>query len=255
MKRKKIIAGNWKMNLDYFEAMKLVAEIKGMVDSEVRNEVSVILFPPHVYLHSVVQQVKGFDKVQVGAQDCSANAGGAFTGEVSAAMVAAVGGSHVLIGHSERRKYFNEDAQLLSQKLEQAMAHGLTPVFCCGEDEHDRASGNYFRKIAQQLEEVIMKLPADQVAKMVIAYEPVWAIGTGLTATPAQAGEVHLHIRNLLAATYSEPLAESMTLLYGGSCNAANAQALFGTQGIDGGLIGGASLKSREFVDIVKMLA
>jgi triosephosphate isomerase len=190
--------------------------------------------------------------VKIGAQNCHQNESGAFTGEISAKMVQSVGCEYVIIGHSERRQYFGETDALLAEKTIVALQHHLTPLFCIGETLEERNDGSYFQVLERQLVDGVFTLSADDFAKVVLAYEPVWAIGTGLTASPEQAQEIHAFIRAKIEGKYGATMANQTSILYGGSCNPKNAAELFAQQDIDGGLIGGASLKSRDFVDIVK---
>ncbi len=248
--RKKIVAGNWKMNLDYANGISLFSEIVNMVRDEKNGDQIAIICSPYIHLNSLAKL--GGDVVKIGAQNCHQNDSGAFTGEISATMIKSVGCEYVIIGHSERRQYFAESNELLAQKTVKALESGLAPIFCIGETLDERNNGSYFDVLKSQLEQGVFGLSADDFSKVVIAYEPVWAIGTGLTATSDQAQEVHAYIRNEIAAKYSAAIAENTTILYGGSCNPKNAAELFAQPDIDGGLIGGASLKSRDFVDIVK---
>lgn len=250
MTRKKIVAGNWKMNLEYAEGVSLFSEIVNMVRDEKKGDQLAIICSPFIHLNSLVQL--GGNTVHIGAQNCHQNESGAFTGEISAKMIKSVGCEYVIIGHSERRQYFAESDELLAQKTTVALQNGLTPLFCIGETLDERNNGSYFDVLTTQLEKGLFDLSAADFAKVVIAYEPVWAIGTGLTATSEQAQEVHAFIRKAIAAKYGEEIAAGTTILYGGSCNPKNAAELFAQPDIDGGLIGGASLKSRDFVDIVK---
>lgn len=252
--RKKIVAGNWKMNLLKDEAQALTAEILGMLHDEELRDVSVVLFPPFVYLNTLINQVAGEKRISIGAQNCSDKSSGAFTGEVAAAMLKSVGCKYVLVGHSERRSYYNESNEILIAKTNQVLANNMTPVFCFGETLKDRESGNYFELIKSQLTETVFKLSNAEFSKLVLAYEPVWAIGTGVTASPAQAQEIHLFVRGLIKEHFNESTANSTTLLYGGSCNDQNARELFSLNDVDGGLIGGAALKSRSFINIIKEL-
>jgi len=252
--RRKIVAGNWKMNLNSQEARQLASEVVNMVKDEVRNGVEVLLFPPFVHLSQVGQLVVERKNIFCGAQNCSALPSGAYTGEISASMIESVGAKFVLIGHSERRQYFNETNEVLAQKVLRAFENNLSPVFCCGELKEEREKGKHFETVSRQIEEGLFHIKSSDFSRVVIAYEPVWAIGTGLTASPAQAQEMHLFIRNLLSKKYGS-LAGEISILYGGSCNEQNAAELFSLPDIDGGLIGGASLKSRSFVNIIKSMA
>lgn len=233
--------------------MKLVSEIRNMIEDEVRNKALIILAPAFPFIQSVSQMLKG-SNMKVAAQDCSAQDAGAFTGEVSAAMIRSTGAEFVIIGHSERRKNHNENNELLLGKVKQALNNGLQPVFCCGEILEERKLNRHFDVVQNQVEKVVMQLPEKEFQQVIIAYEPVWAIGTGETATPEQAQDMHKHIRNFIKEKYGNDTAENISVLYGGSCNASNAPGLFAKPDIDGGLIGGASLKSREFTEIIKAI-
>jgi triosephosphate isomerase len=248
--RKKIVAGNWKMNMDYAEGISLFSEIVNMVRDEQKGDQLAIICAPYIHLNSLAKL--GGTTVRIGAQNCHQNESGAYTGEISVKMIKSVGCEYVIIGHSERRQYFAESDQLLATKTVVALSHGLTPIFCIGETLDERNNGNYFEILKSQITEGTFGLTADDFSKLVIAYEPVWAIGTGLTASSDQAQEVHAFIRKEIAAKYGQAVADQTTILYGGSCNPKNAAELFAQADIDGGLIGGASLKSRDFVDIVK---
>ena len=248
--RKKIVAGNWKMNLDYADGISLFSEIVNMVRDEKKGNQEAIICAPFIHLNSLAKL--GGTTVHVGAQNCHQNESGAYTGEISAKMVKSVGCSYVIIGHSERRQYFAENDALLAEKTKAALVNGLTPIFCIGETLDERNNGDYFDVIKSQLTNGVFDLTPEDFSKIVIAYEPVWAIGTGLTASSEQAQEVHAFIRAEIATEFGSEIAEGVSILYGGSCNPKNAAELFAQQDIDGGLIGGASLKSRDFTDIVK---
>ncbi|MGI4728433.1 MAG: triose-phosphate isomerase [Janthinobacterium lividum] len=250
--RQKIVAGNWKMNLEYNEGLSIFSEVINMVNDEVTSLQTAIVCCPYTYLHSLAQLVKGHSKISVGAQNCHQEEAGAFTGEISAKMIRSVGAQYVILGHSERRQYFGENNQLLAQKTDVVLSNSLKPIFCIGETLEERESDHFFEVIKSQLSEGLFHLQQAQFAQVVIAYEPVWAIGTGKTASAAQAQEIHAFIRQEIAAKYGQKTADETTILYGGSCNTKNAQELFSQPDIDGGLIGGASLKSRDFVDIIK---
>jgi len=253
--RKKIVAGNWKMNLDLEGGRKLATEICAMIKekplSELPGSPEVAFFPPFVFITEVLKASEGAADVSVGSQNIHQLEKGAYTGEVAAAMVKSCGATYTLIGHSERRAYFNEDDALLAKKVEQALNNGLTPVFCCGEVLPEREAGNHFKVVKEQIEKGLFWLEKDPFEKVVIAYEPVWAIGTGVTASPAQAQEMHAFIRQIMAEKYGKGTAESVSVLYGGSCNAQNANELFSQPDVDGGLIGGASLKAADFFSII----
>lgn len=249
--RKKIVAGNWKMNKTLEEAKILTAELMGMVADEVKSNTEVIICTPFPYLISVKNQL-GNSNIKVGAQNCSEHDSGAYTGEVSAVMIKSIDVPYVIVGHSERRQYFGETNKMLALKVDKALANSLTPIFCCGEPLEIREKGEHETLVKQQVEESLFHLSTDVLQKVVIAYEPVWAIGTGKTATSQQAQDMHLVIRKHLASKYGQSVADSISILYGGSVKADNAKELFACADVDGGLVGGASLKSREFVEIVK---
>ncbi|MBK1441935.1 triose-phosphate isomerase [Parapedobacter sp. ISTM3] len=251
--RKKIVAGNWKMNLDFQQGISLFSEIVNMAKDEVVGQQQVVVCSPFIHLHGIAQLAKGTSRVAIGAQNIYFEEKGAYTGEISATQVKSAGAEYVILGHSERRAYFNESDELLSKKVDAALSHGLIPIFCIGETQEEREAGRYFDVIRGQLEKGVFHLPSEVFNKVVLAYEPVWAIGTGLTATPEQAQEVHAFIRQQVAGQYNQSVADQLTILYGGSCNPKNAPELFAQADIDGGLIGGASLKSRDFIDIVKV--
>ncbi|WP_129713630.1 triose-phosphate isomerase [Pedobacter sp. SYP-B3415] len=249
--RKKIVAGNWKMNLDYMEGLSLFSEIVNMIGDEKKGTQTAVICAPFIHLYSIGKLAA--DKVGVGAQNIHQNDSGAFTGEISAKMVKSAGADYVIIGHSERRQYFAETDELLLEKTKAALKNELTPIFCVGETLDERNNGSYFDVLKRQLQHGLFSLDAADFSKVVIAYEPVWAIGTGLTASPEQAQEIHAFIRAEVATAYGLETADLTSILYGGSCNAGNAPQLFAQPDIDGGLIGGASLKSRDFTDIVKV--
>jgi len=249
--RTKIVAGNWKMNKTLEEAGILTSELIGMIADEVKGNVKVVLCTPFPYLYSVKHQLGNNSRISVGAQNCSEHDWGAYTGETSAAMLKSMGIPYVIIGHSERRQYFGEDGKLFATKVDKALAQGLTPIFCCGEPLEIREKGTHEQLVKQQVEESLFHLTAEALQKVVIAYEPVWAIGTGKTATSQQAQDMHAVIRKHLASKYGV-IAENISILYGGSVKADNAKELFACADVDGGLVGGASLKSREFVEIIK---
>jgi triosephosphate isomerase len=246
--RKKIVAGNWKMNTTLQEGIKLAQEVETFA-SKLNNGTIVIVCPPFIHLAEVKKVI---NNVQLGAQNCADQESGAYTGEVSAAMVLSTGAKYVIIGHSERRSYYHEDDTLLNRKVKLALASKLTPIFCIGELLSEREAGKHFDVVKSQLLKGLFDLSEGNFSKIVIAYEPVWAIGTGKTATSAQAQEMHKFIRDTIAAKYGKQVAEDTSILYGGSCKASNAQELFANPDVDGGLIGGASLKADEFFGIVK---
>lgn len=251
--RSRILAGNWKMNGDREEAMSLATEIAGMVQDEYMGASKIILFPPFVHVHSIARLLEQ-SRISVGGQDCATADSGAFTGDVSARMLASVGAEYVIIGHSERRSYHSEISSDLTAKIMQALKSGLHVIYCVGETLEQREQSEHFNLVSSQLQDCLFHLNTDQWKKIVIAYEPVWAIGTGLTASPAQAQEMHAFIRQTIAEKMGHELASEVSILYGGSCNESNAAELFALKDVDGGLIGGASLKSRSFVNILKEL-
>ncbi|AMR32873.1 triose-phosphate isomerase [Mucilaginibacter sp. PAMC 26640] len=250
--RKKIVAGNWKMNLDYNEGLTLFSEVINMIKDEATGDQQVVVCSPFIHLHSLAGLAKGYHNIAVGAQNAHQAESGAYTGEISAKQVKSTGAEYVILGHSERRQYFGESNELLAKKTDTALANGLKPIFCIGETLQQREANEHFDIIKSQLQEGVFHLEAVAFDTIVLAYEPVWAIGTGVTATSAQAQEIHEFIRKEIAAKYDQTVADATTILYGGSCNPKNASELFACADIDGGLIGGASLKSRDFTDIVK---
>jgi triosephosphate isomerase len=249
--RKKIVAGNWKMNKTLAEATALTTELINLTNSEVKNNAVVVLCTPFPYLLEIKEQL-GSSKIAVGAQNCSEHESGAYTGETSAAMLKSMQIPYVIIGHSERRQYFGENSAMLAKKVDRALANGLTPIFCNGEPLEIREKGTHEALVKQQTEEALFHLSAADIQKVVIAYEPVWAIGTGKTATSQQAQDMHAVIRGHIAAKYGKDIAENISILYGGSVKPDNAKELFACKDVDGGLVGGASLKARDFVDIIK---
>jgi triosephosphate isomerase (TIM) len=250
--RKKIVAGNWKMNKTPDEALVLTSEVVNMINDEVRGEVEVVLCAPALYLTTLKKYVENAPKVSLGAQNCHEKASGAYTGEISAPMLKAAGIPYVILGHSERRQYFGETNAQLAAKVDIALENGLSPIFCCGETLEQRQNEDYLGVVKAQLTESLFHLSQEQIEKVVIAYEPIWAIGTGLTASADQAQEMHAALREHLAGHYGTEVADNLSILYGGSVGAANAAELFACPDVDGGLVGGASLKSRDFTDIVK---
>ena len=246
---RKLVAGNWKMNLSLSEGLSLAKKVEAQLLVNPANDVQVVLGVPFSHLTAVSQAVEG--EVAVSAQDCSANESGAFTGEVSAMMIASTGADYVILGHSERRKYHGEGNALLTQKVNMALNCGLKVIYCCGEVLSERENDQHFKVVGNQISEGLFHLNKDKIKKVVIAYEPVWAIGTGVTASPEQAQEMHAFIRGFLQKKFGEVTAENTSILYGGSCNPDNAQELFSQEDVDGGLIGGASLKANDFVAII----
>lgn len=250
--RKKIVAGNWKMNKNFEEGMALTSEVVNMVKDEYQGNAEVVLFPPFIHLQAVSRLVSG--RVSCGAQNCHQEESGAYTGEVSASMIASCGCTYVILGHSERRQYFGESNALLAKKTDTALGKGLKVIYCCGETLEEREANRHFDVLKTQVSEGLFHLGREQWANVVIAYEPVWAIGTGKTASTAQAQEVHAFIRNLVKEKYDAATADALTIQYGGSVKAENAAELFSSPDIDGALVGGAALQSRSFTDIVKAM-
>ncbi len=250
--RKKIAAGNWKMNTSLQQGLELASEVVNMASDEVRSDVQLILNPPFPYLHEVRKIVGGKPNISIGAQNCHEELSGAYTGETSVEMLVSLGVEYVILGHSERREYFAESHELLARKTKVVLDHGLTPIFCCGEKLEVREADQHFDLVQEQIQESLFGLSEEEILQVVIAYEPVWAIGTGVTASSGQAQEMHAFIRQVLAKKYGSEVAQQIAILYGGSVKPSNAQELFACEDVDGGLVGGASLKSRDFVDIAK---
>jgi triosephosphate isomerase (TIM) len=250
--RKKIVVANWKMNTFYFNGMKLLSEIIPMVSDEVKTGVDIIIAPPFIHLYSASQLLSLNHRIVLAAQNCSHEVKGAYTGEVSAGMLASVEVKYVICGHSERRKYFNEDDVLISKKIMQVLEHNMQPIYCCGETLLQREAGKHKEVVAKQIETALYGMSNERMEKIIIAYEPVWAIGTGINATPVQAQEMHAFIRQSVKTKFGDKISEYISILYGGSVTPANSKDLFSCADVDGGLVGGASLISRDFVEIVK---
>ena len=250
--RKHIVAGNWKMNLTFTEADELLDDLMSELEKvELPRDTQVIVCPPFPYLE-MASDYANDSYFMVGAQNVSDQEKGAYTGEVSAAMLESCEIDYCIVGHSERRAYYGETDALVAAKVNQLLAHGLKPIVCVGEVLEEREAGRQLDVVKKQVEGGLFHLSAEQMQQVVIAYEPVWAIGTGKTATPDQAQEIHAHIRSLLAAKYGQAVADEVSILYGGSCKPSNAKELFAKPDIDGGLIGGASLKAEDFMGIVR---
>jgi triosephosphate isomerase len=248
--RKNIVAGNWKMNTTHQEGLVLAQSLNEILrDKTVQCDV--IVGVPFTHLVSVVEAIDT-TRIGVASQNAADKVSGAFTGEVSAAMVASTGAKYAILGHSERRAYYLETTATLKTKVELTLANGLTPIFCIGEVLAEREAGTHFEVVETQLKESLYDLSVDDFSKLILAYEPVWAIGTGKTATPEQAQEMHAFIRQSIASKYGAEVAHNTSILYGGSCNAGNAKVLFANPDVDGGLIGGASLSVENFLPIIE---
>ncbi|MDR2146890.1 MAG: triose-phosphate isomerase [Tannerella sp.] len=247
--RKNIVAGNWKMNTTLAEGLALAKGLNEALKGKTTN-CSVVIGTPFTHLASIVSTIDP-EKISVAAENCADKEKGAYTGEVSAAMVASTGANHVILGHSERRAYYHETPEILKDKVILALANGLTPIFCIGEVLAEREAGTHFEVVNNQLNKSLFNLSKEDFQKIVLAYEPVWAIGTGKTATSAQAQEMHAHIRQTLANQFGNDIAQETSILYGGSCNKDNAAELFANPDVDGGLIGGASLSVENFLPII----
>ena len=247
--RRNIVAGNWKSNETFNQADDLINDIAEGLRAFDSTDVDVIVCPPLPYLE-LVQDAAEDVEFFVGAQNVSKFDNGAYTGEVSAQMLQSMNVDYCIVGHSERRKYFFETNQDVAEKVNKLLAVDITPIVCVGESLEDREAGKHFDVIREQVSQGLFHLSAEAMEKVIIAYEPVWAIGTGKTATKEQAQEIHAFIRNMLAEKYSDDTAQEISILYGGSCNAKNAKDLFAQQDVDGGLIGGASLKAADFIEI-----
>ena len=246
--RKKIVAGNWKMNTTVPEGVELAKAVAAK-SAEVPANVGLIVAPPFTHLASVAEAIKG-SKVELSAQNCADKEKGAFTGEISVSMLNSVGCQYTILGHSERRQYYGETDEKLVEKTKLALAAGLKVILCVGENLDEREAGKHFDVVAGQTKAVLYNFSAEDMANVVVAYEPVWAIGTGKTATAEQAEEIHACIRKVLADKFGAQVADEMTILYGGSCKPSNAKELFAQPDIDGGLIGGAALKADDFIQI-----
>lgn len=253
--RQKIIAGNWKMNKTFKEGIDLVDEVLSLTEHANLHNVHVIFGTPFIHLRKVSKQIKKHNHFHLAAQNCHWEESGAFTGEVSVPMLESVGCEYVIIGHSERRQYFYESNDICARKIEAALKHNIKPIYCVGETQDVRESKRHFTHVELQIVEGLFSLTADQMKNVVIAYEPVWAIGTGLTASPAQAQEMHAFIRKAIEQQYSNAIASQIQILYGGSMKPSNVTELLSQQDVDGGLIGGASLQGSDFAAMIKAAA
>lgn len=247
--RKKIVAGNWKMNTTLSEGVGLAKDVNEAL-KKITPKCDVVICVPFTHLASVAGVIDS-KLLGLGAENCADHVKGAYTGEISAEMVASTGADYVILGHSERRQYYGETSAILKEKVGLALANNLKPIFCIGEVLEQRENGSYLDVVKTQIEEALFELSASDFAKIILAYEPVWAIGTGKTATDEQAQEMHAHIRSIIAGKYGEEVADNTSILYGGSCKPSNAQALFAKPDVDGGLIGGAALDAESFMGIV----
>lgn len=248
-KRIQMVAGNWKMNTDYDDGRDLA---KAVVKKLRTTDVHVVLIPPYTHLKNVGNILSGLSNVGLGAQNCHEEEAGAYTGEISTLMLKSVGVNFIILGHSERRQHFKESDKLLAKKVNTVLAANLKPIFCCGESLKIRESKEHVSFVCTQIENSLFHLDADAFSQVILAYEPIWAIGTGKTASPKQAQDMHKAIRDHIASKYGAEVAELTTILYGGSCKPTNAKEIFANPDVDGGLIGGASLNADDFVEIIE---
>ncbi|MBT4478757.1 MAG: triose-phosphate isomerase [Flavobacteriales bacterium] len=248
--RKNIVAGNWKMNLKRDEGLDLINDVINLLPSD--NKVEVVFAPSFIHLYKVNKMCLNLDKVNTASQNVSKEERGAFTGEISAEIIRSANVKYTIIGHSERREYFKETNEDLKQKVDVSLENNLEVIFCCGESLDQREEEVHFNWIKIQISESLFHLSSDDFRKIIIAYEPIWAIGTGVTASSDQAEEIHKFIREIIAQKYGDEIANNTSILYGGSCNPTNARDIFSKDNIDGGLIGGASLNAESFVEIIK---
>lgn len=256
--RKKIVAGNWKMNKTHREGMEMLVLFFKMIDFEIslvegtgKQLPEIVVAPPYLIVEDAAMLAQGWD-VKIAAQNCASEKEGAFTGEISAHMLRAIKANYVILGHSERRAYFYETNQIIAKKINCALESELHVICCIGESLQEREAAKEFQTVTHQLEECLFHLNKEQMKKIVIAYEPVWAIGTGKTASPAQAQEMHNYIRSVISGKFGKETSEDISILYGGSCNPKNAASIFSQPDVDGGLIGGASLNARDFINVIK---
>lgn len=249
--RRKIVAGNWKMNTHLHEGLELAKAVEAS-SQEKTSDALMIIAPPFTHLAKVSEVIS---EVKLAAQNCSSEESGAFTGEISPDMLKSAGVEYVIIGHSERRSYYHEDNEILNTKVQLVLSKGLSPIFCCGELLEEREAGRMFDVVREQITVGLKGLSSSDMKNVIVAYEPVWAIGTGVTASPEQAQEMHKFIRDLIAELFDSGVADDTSLLYGGSCKPSNAAELFANPDVDGGLIGGAALKAEDFIQIVNAYA
>lgn len=248
--RKNIVAGNWKMNTTLNQGKELVKDIIKNV-TQISYDVTLIIAPPFTHLAGLSKLMYNTG-IFLSAQNVADNESGAFTGEVSASMIKSTGAQYTIIGHSERRKYYDETDEIILEKILLSLQNDLSPIVCCGELLDDRENNKHFEIVKKQIENSVLKISREEFDRIIIAYEPVWAIGTGKTASPEQAQEMHAYIRSLIQNYFDEQVADELSILYGGSCKPSNAKELFKQQDVDGGLIGGASLKANDFIEIAK---
>lgn len=252
--KKKIVAGNWKMNTLLNEGVTLAETLNShLEETELKDGKRVIISVPFTHIYPIIKCID-FKKIAVAAQNCSQFDNGAYTGEVSASMLKDMGVQYIIIGHSERRQFFGDSDEVISKKLEQCYKNAIIPIFCCGESLKERMDNKHFEVVETQIKNALKNIDAFNIEHTIIAYEPVWAIGTGQTATPEQAQEMHAFIRKAIASLYNREIANNISILYGGSVNAANSADLFSKDDIDGGLVGGASLKANDFIKIIGSL-
>jgi len=251
--RKEIAAANWKMNCTVTQAEALIDDLMAQ-EHQLNAHCIVVLGIPYPYLVMAQERLHGKDSYYVAAQNMHHEENGAYTGEISAGMLNSIGVDYVILGHSERREYFGETNEMIAKKINLAIQYGLAPIFCCGEPLAIREAGTQNEYVTKQMEESIFHLSPSQIRGMAVAYEPVWAIGTGKTATEEQAQEMHLHLRGIIATKYGTEIANTISILYGGSVKASNAKSLFGQHDVDGGLVGGASLVAADFGSIIDAL-
>ncbi|HEY4798529.1 MAG TPA: triose-phosphate isomerase, partial [Bacteroidia bacterium] len=256
--RKKIVAGNWKMNKTHQEGMELLMDLFNLIEIEEnlleetgKKLPEIVIAPPYILLSDACGFLQAWE-TKVAAQNCSTESKGSYTGEISAAMLRSINVDYVILGHSERRIHFNETDEAVAKKINRALEQKLSVICCIGETLQEREARKEFETVTHQMEKCLFHLSEEQMKNIVIAYEPVWAIGTGKNATPGQAQEMHRHIRSVIAGKYGNETAENISILYGGSCNPSNAKAIFSQPDVDGGLIGAASLNSRDFLEVIK---
>ncbi|MDT8401520.1 MAG: triose-phosphate isomerase [Bacteroidales bacterium] len=248
--RSKVVAGNWKMNMNHAEGLSLARDVDDFLLGNDKPGLEVILCPPFIHLAHIAGSLRA-PNISTGAQNCSDKDAGAYTGEISAGMIKSTGAEYVIIGHSERRSYFNENDELLNEKIKTALNNKLRVIFCCGEVLSDREKGKHFEIVKSQIEKAFNGISREDLVDIIIAYEPVWAIGTGVTASSCQAQEMHSYIRSIIYELYGKKESEQILILYGGSCKPSNSAELFSMEDVDGGLIGGASLKKDDFCKII----